>query len=454
MMGTITLFATFLFAFIAVYVENRWDTHCSKKIILPLIWYTIAVVKPIDHWLNPSLIQQVSQDYQEGSPTMRLILSVLMICSVLILITRRIDWAVLIKQNRFFLILLLFILASLIWSNYRFVAIKRYLRFIGDLLMVLIVLTEKEPIIAVKKIILNSAYLLVPLSIVLAKYYPNLGRAYNYSGTSSMWTGVTTHKNTLAIYCTISLITLIAVIFDNRVKINDKIQRFVRSLLFLMIVYILIGGGEAYPSATAIVTIPVGIIFFLLVRKTGNSRTGKEKATAVILSLIVLTIFGLQIILNVVVVGLLGRDLSFTGRDVIWRELIAIGKQHPILGSGFGSFWIQPILGVNQAHNGYLNIFLQLGILGLTLTGFYIIDAFGKLWQGHIDDAAYRLSLFSVVLVQNISEASLLQANSSVWIVFLLVSLTVQDTSNKYTNERDDHLSIRPDKEKTYNVNY
>ena len=453
-MRSIALLGSIIFAFIALYVENRRDKTCSKKIIIPTVWYILAVIKPIDYWLNPGLIQQASQNFQEGSSTMRLVLSVLMICGILVLLTRRIDWMVLIKQNRFFVILLLFMLASLIWSNYKFVALKRYLRFLGDLIMVLIVLTEKRPIAAITEIILNSAYILIPISIVFAKYYPHLGRAYNYSGTRLMWTGVTSHKNTLAIYCTISLLTIFAVILERRNMKICKNKNIFRFILFLMICLILVGGGEAYPSATAIATVPVGIIFFFLVRKIGISSVGKKKTSAILLFTIVVVVIGFQFILNTVVVGLLGRDLTFTGRDIIWRGLIAIGRERPMLGSGFGSFWMRPIFGVNQAHNGFINIFLQLGLVGLAITVFFIIDSYNNLWYGNDNETAYRLALFLVVLVQNISEATLLQSNSSVWIVFLFISLNVQDTSKFYLKKIEDTSFIDYSKNKKYKLNY
>lgn len=76
--------------------------------------------------------------------------------------------------------------------------------------------------------------------------------------------------------------------------------------------------------------------------------------------------------------GLIGRDTSLSGRDVLWHIAIDQIKDNPWIGNGLYAGWTQSakdilfvIKGengvVNHAHNGYLQLLLDLGVVGLVL---------------------------------------------------------------------------------------
>ena len=76
----------------------------------------------------------------------------------------------------------------------------------------------------------------------------------------------------------------------------------------------------------------------------------------------------------------LGRGSSLSGRTVLWARLLEV-HINPIFGTGFESFWLgerlEQLEGIfffvpNEAHNGYLEIYLNLGLMGL----FIIIGLF------------------------------------------------------------------------------
>src|SRR5260370_30903672 len=68
--------------------------------------------------------------------------------------------------------------------------------------MVLVILTDPDPVAALKRLFSRIGFVLLPLSILFIKYYPSIGRAFTVSG-SPMYTGVTTQKNQLAVICLI-----------------------------------------------------------------------------------------------------------------------------------------------------------------------------------------------------------------------------------------------------------
>jgi exopolysaccharide production protein ExoQ len=72
---------------------------------------------------------------------------------------------------------------------------------------------------------------------------------------------------------------------------------------------------------------------------------------------------------------LLDRDPTLTGRVFIWQQAAAL-QPNPILGAGFESFWLgerlQKMWAIhwwhpNEAHNGYIETYLNLGIVGCVL---------------------------------------------------------------------------------------
>ena len=74
---------------------------------------------------------------------------------------------------------------------------------------------------------------------------------------------------------------------------------------------------------------------------------------------------------------LLGRNPDLTGRTEIWAQVIPMAP-NAIVGAGFETFWCGPrvakfyamhggISMTNEAHNGYIEVYLNLGVLGVGL---------------------------------------------------------------------------------------
>ena len=95
------------------------------------------------------------------------------------------------------LIYFLFCLMSIVWSDFPGVAFKRWTKAIGDVLMILIVVTDEQPVAALRRLFSRTGFLLIPLSLLLIKYYPSLGRGYDSWSGEQLFTGVTTNKNSL-----------------------------------------------------------------------------------------------------------------------------------------------------------------------------------------------------------------------------------------------------------------
>lgn len=151
------------------------------------------------------------------------------------------------------------------------------------------------------------------------------------------------------------------------------------------------------------------------------------------------------------VLGLIGKDPTFTGRTDIWEFVGDMISNRPVLGYGIGGFWqgtAGPSLYVWQragwrvpnAHHGFLDTFLEIGLLG----GAMVILV---LWQIVLRGIA-RVRLFKTWLscwptvyvlylsLVNFSETSLIGANSLFWILVTTMSLTMSFEA-KYLDDFD-----------------
>ena len=124
----------------------------------------------------------------------------------------------------------------------------------------------------------------------------------------------------------------------------------------------------------------------------------------------------------------LGRDSSLTGRTDVWKTVLPYAV-NPWVGAGYENFWIGERLelfnrllgGLNQAHNGYIEIYLNIGWVGLLLLGAIILSGYrnvmGEL-RASPEMGRLRLAFFLTCLVYNFTEAAY-KMQSPVWITFL-----------------------------------
>ena len=117
----------------------------------------------------------------------------------------------------------------------------------------------------------------------------------------------------------------------------------------------------------------VGIILFLGLKFVDRYRITAYLFTALIIVVPADLIFGL----HDQIIHFLGRNSSLTGRTEIW-DILLHWDINPVFGQGFESFWLgdrpdkiaqmEPGLNINEAHNGYLETYLNIGLLGLAIT--------------------------------------------------------------------------------------
>ena len=136
----------------------------------------------------------------------------------------------------------------------------------------------------------------------------------------------------------------------------------------------------------------------------------------------------------------LGRDPTLTGRTEVWAFVRALIDQRPLYGYGYEAIferqdikdqlfnyvgWPAP-----NAHNGYLELWLGTGLIGLTLTLAFLVPATVRAWQRLVADPRSVAPMLAclylpIYLFRNFSESDLLAQSHITWIVAVIAALSV-----------------------------
>ncbi|MFJ4253017.1 O-antigen ligase family protein [Microbacterium sp. NPDC090003] len=249
--------------------------------------------------------------------------------------------------------------------------------------------------------------------------------------------GIVANANILAIISLFAILTF-GVLFAARAR-----WRTTLALWMLLAAFFLVRTA----STTALVcaaAVGVALAVALLMRR---ARTPGDRTR-----IYVIAIGGSAVLAAVVwllrepLLALVGRSSDLTGRsDKIWTAVLERAAQHPLFGNGFSSPWIpdDPAfdgwivdhgLTVFHAHNMWLDVLMQLGILGVILMGISYLSLLWRSWFFAVDRPRWDLnssrnfspitllpSMFTIVLlVQGLSESTPIM----LWGWMLLVMFT------------------------------
>jgi exopolysaccharide production protein ExoQ len=411
--------------------DIREKPDVSGALWLPLIWFVITCSRGLSLWLNIfGLPVSGSTSVEEGSPLDAWFFLILIAAGLYVLSKRGVRLSEIVGNNQWLTIFLLYCLISIIWSDFPFVAFKRWIKILGHPIMALIVLTEPNPKEAVIRLMKRCAYVVVPVSILFIKYYPELGRAFEpWSGMASS-TGITTNKNMLGADCMILGFFFFWHLLQTWQTHRDRWRRNELRLIAGFLIAIWWLSSQAH-SATSVTSLFVGalVVVFVGIRSINKNFIGTYLLVALTLLVIAELTFGISGRFS----EGLGRGSGLSGRTVLWTELLKLDT-NPILGTGFESFWLgkrpEQLKGVfyfipNQAHNGYLETYLTLGLIGVFLLLGLFVATFRKIRLElfrNFEWGRYRLGFLAAVILYNWTEAAFKTLNP-IWFVFYLIAL-------------------------------
>jgi exopolysaccharide production protein ExoQ len=131
----------------------------------------------------------------------------------------------------------------------------------------------------------------------------------------------------------------------------------------------------------------------------------------------------------------LGKDPTLTGRTDVWAVAMLMIQHRPWLGYGYGGFWLGwggesaqfwRAIGweTPHSHNGFLDLTLDLGLVGLAtfLAGLATATkaAIYRARASITADAVGPLVLLAFILFYNLTESSILRQNTIFWVLYVV----------------------------------
>lgn len=175
-----------------------------------------------------------------------------------------------------------------------------------------------------------------------------------------------------------------------------------------------------------------------------------QSRTAPIATLLLLSV-GLLMLLIVLssldaLLAAIGRDRTLTGRTEIWEEISAFVGARPWLGYGYSGGWVPDTnivtaiqLAVDwaplSAHNGYLDLLLQIGSIGIAVFSLLmiisIINFLSTLRSADALSVYWSAAFLSLMLVGNFVESAMLRQNEINTVLFVSTVLMLNKVAQE-----------------------
>lgn len=265
-----------------------------------------------------------------------------------------------------------------------------------------------------------TLWLVLSLSLAFVFLVPEWGvMGYPHEGA---WRGIFVHKNVLGRFAALSVLVFLALIMAPG---RQKMMWLTGLFLSMMI---LVGARSA--TSLVLAAVMVLVTFGLWV------ASPYRRLWPVLLLLGVLLGGGWGMILSMsheVFLEALGKDTTLTGRIPLWLTLIPFIQERTWTGYGFGGFWlgwqgpsayVWSLVGWDppHAHNGYLDLWLDLGLVGFLLglwllLRLVLLGVHYYLANGFSPRTLFHVGLATFLIVYNFAESNFLRANNLYWLL-------------------------------------
>jgi exopolysaccharide production protein ExoQ len=417
-------------AFIALLL--RWSRERNARVswamLIPMVWFAIVCSRPVTQWIQGDQGGNYMQRYSESSPLDATLYTLLLVAGLLVVNRRMLRLKALLTANWAVLLFFFYTAVSVSWSDEPAVGFKRWIKSLGDLVVILVILTEEDHEAAIRRMYTMVAAVLLPLSVLFILYYPSLGTLYDPVVKVTTYTGVATFKNLLGITCMacgLAALWSLIVCWQHDEGPDRKRHLFVHGVNFVLSLGLVLR-ADSMTSFSSLAL--AGVVLAAASTEWVHRRPGV--VAGLIVAVIAVAGFALFLDSGGEMVKELGRNPTLTGRTMIWRAVLA-QHSNPIVGDGFESFWMGDRMqsvwsmsqqGIQEAHDGYLELYLNLGWVGIALLGTMIVTGYRygfALYRRDAEAGRLRLALLTAAIVFGYTEAGF-RMMSPDWIGFLL----------------------------------
>jgi exopolysaccharide production protein ExoQ len=344
----------------------------------------------------------------------------------------------LLRRNVVFLALMVLTVTSIVWSQFPTTTLRFSIYFIIDTLFAFYLATRFEPREQIE-LFQMAGWLAIILSLIVVLAMPQYG--IDHREGLQAWEGIFPQKNSCAIMVTLFLA---GVRFLEPTSLYGKLTRSAYALLALL----LIGMSQSRTGWL----LCGALMLFVFVFEMALKLSPRTRMLLLFIFLVICIPTTAFIGLNLgSILPLLGKDATFTGRTAIWTAVFQEIMKHPIVGYGFHAFWGRGLNGeatnialstgwvLAHSHNGFLDIWLDLGAVGLGLVLLSFLQAFKNavicLRGKPSRYVGWFIAIVVLTLLGNLDERTLLYPNFLEWIMYIMACVGLANEAKRVNSK-------------------
>jgi O-antigen ligase len=421
------------------YLERGGLGRVSRVLWLPTISLLLDGTRPISFWMGMQWNNYTPQVKAEVNPLDTIFTFALMVAGIMLLYPRLAAVAMLLRRNAAVILYVVYCGISVSWSDYPGLAFKRWVRLLGTFVTVFLILTDKDPWRAMRWVLTRVGLLIIPTSILLIKYFPQMSTYFDQWTGERFVSGMSMDKNMLGMTC---LVTGLAILVQFLSVWKERGRRG-RGRRLIAYGVVLLGALWLFSSANSQTSSACFYIGSLMLVAMSFLKLARRPVAEHMMALTLILAAFSVLFLHIgegTTLQHLGRSTTLSGRTEIWSGLLAFAG-NPLFGTGFDSFWMGDRLrriwgvggmlgGINEAHNGYLEMYLNLGWVGIALLAALITTGYRNISIALLRDpepGRFRLVFFVVTIVYCFTEVGF-RTGSYIWIIFLFVVCAVPNS--------------------------
>jgi O-antigen ligase len=356
----------------------------------------------------------------------RLLFILIYVITFILLVVRWKKVLYLISKDKFIWSLVALAVLSILWSANSTITQTRIIGLIGTSLFG-VYLATRYTLEQQLKILGWTFGISLVLSLVFIVLLPQYGVMTGVH--AGAWRGIYPHKNTTGIVMVLTSIVFLLLAISNKEK---RLLFYIGLGLSVTILLLARSTSSLFNFVNLISTL---FLFYAL-------RLRVDKMVPLISMLLTLGTTILVIIQTNadVFLAYFNKSSDLTGRSQLWVAVLDMIWTRPWLGYGYGAFWagegseaetIWNIVGWKApfAHNGWLDIWLTLGLVGLILCAigyaFSVLRSIYWVRYGKTPECFWPGIYMIYMFLSNLSESFLMVQNNILWVLYVAAALSV-----------------------------
>lgn len=361
----------------------------------------------------------------QSDSLLQIIWLVIYTLTLLLLIALRKSVFKVVARDKFLWVLMGIILFSTLWSTAPQVTLRRAVALVGTTLFG-VYLATRYKINEQLRLLAWAFGICAILSLLVAIAIPSFG--IDHTGA---WRGIFVQKNSFARIMVLSAMVFLIIALTGR-----RHRWFTWAMFGLSSGLILLS-----TSKSALVNLVTLLVLLLFYYRSLRWQYTKSIPLWIFSIVAVGSTANLLLTSSELLLQGLGKDATLTGRTELWAAALQMLWKQPVLGYGYDGFWTNSLNSPAfyvwnsitwrplHAHNGFLNVSLEIGLLGLSvfLLGYAVIVLRAIKWVRLTKTAEgfWPLLYLTLIFMYNLTESSLLNQNSILWILYSAVSYSI-----------------------------